>query len=481
MTNGNGVQRNGRSLHGQRNGTPPDDDINGTSAGGQRSPLSTSLWREEPASPRQLAYLRQLDVDTPDGLTRGQASDLIGQARQSQRRQTESVINGTASGQAQPLNPDLANETLGNRFAGLEQALTALTESLTNPDGTGRMVNGQVEEPSNEAPNGPIPDWLQEEDGQSPDDATQDVRVVSADPDADDDGVADKDEIQNVNIVSAAPDLDHDGREDKHETARAITNGTIHLEAQDESRQQVIHSTIERLQEPDSVAGQAAHRTLVVYTGQRNADLIQGAVGQHMATAVQEATTATANLVAQYQAQGMDDAAVLAAFQSGEAAVAIREALTAQGAATPISDTQLSAVADMVLLPRRRLTRTELVNVIGQQVAAGATNEQAIVQAVGSPVGFGGQTGNVRGVMAGARAMNLSPADLVRLAELLRDGLRETVQEELVGRGHQPAQVREFVSDMAALPSAMVLPQSTAVASTAVGVTAVSSQETQEG
>ncbi|MCZ7673906.1 MAG: hypothetical protein M5U34_45660 [Chloroflexi bacterium] len=198
--------------------------------------------------------------------------------------------------------------------------------------------------------------------------------------------------------------------------------------------------------------------------------MIQAAVNQHTATAVQEATTATADLVAQYQAQGMDDTAVLAAFQSGEAAAAVREAI-----ATPLSDEQLSAVADMVLLPQRRLTRTELVTVIGQEAAAGGTNEQAIAQAIGMPIGWGGQTGNVRGVLAGARAMNLSPAELARLAEMIQDGLRDVVQAELADRGHRPEMVRDFVSDMAALPGAMIVPQSTAV-----GPTAVSSQKPQE-
>jgi hypothetical protein len=176
----------------------------------------------------------------------------------------------------------------------------------------------------------------------------------------------------------------------------------------------------------------------------------------------------------------MEEADILTAFQSGEAATAIREALAVQAAPTPLSDSQLTAVADMVLLPQRRLTRTELVTIIGQQVVVGATNEQAVAQAVGSPIGFAGQTGNIRGVMAGAQAMNLSPADLARLAELIRDGLREIAQDDLIGRGHQPAQVREFVGELAALPNAMVLPQSTAVATTAVGPTAVNPQQTQE-
>jgi hypothetical protein len=289
---------------------------------------------------------------------------------------------------------------------------------------------------------------LREEGGQSPDDTG--IGVAG--------GNADEDEVQNVNIVSAAPDLDRGGREDKHGINEGTNSGAIRLESHDEARQQVIHTTIERLQEPDSLAGQSAYKTLVFFTGERNAGLIQGAVNQHTAAAVQETAATTAELVAQYRDQGMGDAAVLAAFQSGEATTAIREAI-----ATPLSDGQLSAVADMVLLPQRRLIRAELVTVIGQEAAAGAITEQAVVQAIGMPTGFGGQTGNVRGVMAGARAMNLSPAELSRMAEMIQDGLRDIVQTELTGRGYRPEMVRDFVGDMAALPGAIVVPQTTAV------------------
>lgn len=131
MTNGSGVQGNGSFPHNQRNGTPADDDINDTSTS-----LSASLWREEPATPRQLAYVRQLGADVPEELTRGQASDLINQSRQQQRQQTETAGNDAANGQSHPLNPDLAN-----RFASLEQALVTLTESLANPDQIGRITN----------------------------------------------------------------------------------------------------------------------------------------------------------------------------------------------------------------------------------------------------------------------------------------------------------------------------------------------------
>ena len=49
---------------------------------------------------------------------------------------------------------------------------------------------------------------------------------------------------------------------------------------------------------------------------------------------------------------------------------------------------------------------------------------------------------------------------------MIQDGLRQVVQDELAGRGHRPEVVRDFVSDMAALPAVMTVPQSTAAAST---------------
>ena len=130
---------------------------------------------------------------------------------------------------------------------------------------------------------------------------------------------------------------------------------------------------------------------------------------------------------------------------------------------TPLSDDQLSAVADMVLLPQRRLSRAELAYAIGQAgMAHEAATEQDVAVVVGSPTGFGGQTGNVRGVLAGAQTMNLSPAELARLAEMIQDGLRDRVQAELANRGYRPEMVRNFVSDVAALPGVLVVPQSTA-------------------
>jgi hypothetical protein len=416
--------RNGRSSQNPNGGTPLDE--------------RDAPWRREPATPRQLAYLDRLGIDAPDPVTRGEASDLISQARN--RPQEAGGRSSAAGGRAAASDSPV-------HFARLEQAIHALTQALTNPEAA-VSAHRQPEETEDD----PLPDWLRQ-----PGDVAEN-----------------ENRVQDVNVISVAPDLDRDGQEDKYEIPDPGTAGSIRLEPYQPSRRQMIHDTVARLAEPHSLAGQAAHRTLTTYAGPRNAGLLQEAVGQHTAAAVQEAAAATADVIARYREQGMGDADQLAAFQSGEAAAALRESLD-----TPLSDEQLAAVADMVMLPQRRLTRTELVAVIGEEVAAGASSERAVADALAMPIGFGGQTGNVRGVMAGARTMALTPAELARLAEMIQDGLRDEAQAELVGRGYQPGQVGAFVTDMAALPAAMVLPQTTSMAPKTGGPTAVNPPRTQ--
>jgi hypothetical protein len=483
-------------IGGQRNGAgardavydgdgEPVGNMSGNGRRHSRTPADEEAWRQKPATPRQLAYLRQLGVDIPGpstgsgtdlstgsgtdlstgsgpGLNRGQASDLIGQAQNPQGWQTETADNNPTNGYSQPQQPGTAGysqpvteQALVQRFAGLEQALAALTEALTNPDGSGRTVNRQTGEP---AVNGPIPDWLQEEGRQSSGEAAQDTRRANAAPasEEDKDSHIDRKSTRQGGGQNADPSASATPSGRPEDETGTTPTANIRLEPDQDFRRLAIQDTLARLEEPHSPAGQAAAQTLVIYIGQERAGLIGSAVSEHTAAPIQEAAEATANLTAQYRNQGLDDAGVLAAFQSGEAAAAIRQVLD-----TPLSEEQLSAVADMVLLPQRRLSQTELVTVIGQEVAAGATSEQAVVQALGSPVGFGGQTGNVRGVMAGAQAMNLSPAELARLAGMIQAGLREAVQAELAGRGYGPEVVQDFVSDMAALPNAIVIPQTT--------------------
>ena len=424
-------------------------------------------WRQEPATERQLTYLRQMGVEPEAALTRGQASDRINEARQAQQPQRQTAVSPNSrpgSRQFPRAAQEVPNQAWTNRFASLEQALASLTAALSQQAGNGRLTSEQVNHPANLAAHRAIPEWLREDDKPSPETAVQVIPLVKE---------------KTHSSTPKGEDYASSSVENSNPT------GTIRLEPYQPSRAQVIHNTLAQLAEPQSRAGQAAQKTLTVYTGETNARLIQTAVEQHSAAAVQEAVAATTHLVSQYRTQGMADADVLAAFQRGEAAAAIRETTAAQESATPLTDAQLSAVADMVLLPQRRVSRAELVSVIGREAAAGAADEQPVLHALGMgptviPAGFGGQTGNVRGVLAGAQAMNLSPADLTRLADMIQDGLRDVVQTELFDRGYQPEMVRNFVSDIAALPGAMIVPQSTAVPPSVIGETAVSPQQSEE-
>src|SRR5690606_8104745 len=158
---------------------------------------------------RQLAYLHQLGVTAPDDLSRGQASDLIAQAR----NQQQGVVAEDGQGQ-------VADRDLLHRFASLEQALHTLTQTLMNPETGSHISNRLTEETANES----VPDWLREE----------------VEPE-------EEEAVQDVNIVSAAPDLDRDGREDKYERPATEPFGGIHLEPFQASRRQVIHDTLDRL------------------------------------------------------------------------------------------------------------------------------------------------------------------------------------------------------------------------------------------
>lgn len=423
------------------------------------------LWREEPATSRQLAYLRQLGADAPAHLSRGEASDLI---NQSQRRPRQI---GTAHdpGTRPPATPDQA---LNQHLVSLEQAITSLTQALAQPSGVGAAANPST--PSTTAVNGPIPDWLREPDPAPARETSRPPLGPIRPPDiprfrplalpaagpaanhaaADPFAAAGTSDALPFLVETTPPDGVPDGT---GPAPNWLPPRTIRFEPHSAARQQVIGETLARLEEPEAAAGQAAYQTLVTYTGPDNAALIRQAVSQHSAPVVQDAAAATADLVAGYRNEGQSEAAILDNFQKGGAAASLRATSN-----TPLDDAQLSAVADMVLLPQRSLDRTELVTLIGQQAAAGATSEQAVAQALGTPVTFAGQTGTIRGVMAGIREMDLSPADLARLAALVQDGLREGAQAELAARGYRPELVRDFVSDMAALPGTLVVPQTTA-------------------
>jgi hypothetical protein len=401
-------------------------------------------WRSEPATAAQLGYLRQMGVEPSAGLSRGAASDLLAQRRTAQR--------ATTAGDDR-LPPELLH-----RFAHLEQALEALVEALRTPEtavaqqreewaggADERVRAGQsrirrrVSRAGDETVNGPLPEWLREEA------AVEDSTPIST-------AVGTPTEPQTSAGATSA--------------ALAYGRGQVRLEPLSPERRQTFDELVSRLAEPETPGGAAAYRMLRHDAGARNAALLQTAVAEQGATAVQETATAVAGLSARYEAAGMSDEAQLTAFQDGTALAALRAETE-----TPLTDDQVTAVADLVLRPQRYLPRAELAAVIGQEAATGAGDEQAVVAALGMPIGFGGQTGVVRGVLAGAQEMNLSPLELARLAEMIEEGVREQVLAELTRRGQRPEQACQLVTDLAALPGALVVPQSTGIRPTGGGAT----------
>lgn len=222
----------------------------------------------------------------------------------------------------------------------------------------------------------------------------------------------------------------------------------------------MLAQTVARLVSDNETLRQAAHGLIARFTGTENADLVATASQQHGAEAVQAAIATIGDLVDHYRSRGRDNAGVLTTFQSGEGIEAVRERLE-----TPLSDDQIKAVTDMLLLPRRQLSRRELARAIGKVAADpdADADEQAVATRLSLPVGFGSQTGSVRGVLTGAREMGLTAAEMGRLAQMIQDGLREAVLTELTARNQPEATARSFISDLSALPEAMVVPQSVRV------------------
>lgn len=294
---------------------------------------------------------------------------------------------------------------LQKQFAHLTEVLNTLTELLSSSE---TAISPQP--PSTQSMNGPIPTWLQTAD--------YDVPVQQDTP----------------------------------------NRGAIRFEPQPTARRQLIQDVVAGLTEPTSFGGQATYKTLAQYAGADNVQQIQAAVLQHQETAVQAVATAIANVSAQQTEQGMSDAVQLEAWQRGDALNTVREHQE-----TPLTDAQIRAVADMVLLPQRQLTHSELISAIGQVATQGATDEQPIAHELGMPVGFGTQTGNVRAVLAGTQQLQLGPGELTRLAQMVQQGLRAQVQAELLARGTAPIDAQTFINDLTALPSVMTVPQSTSI------------------
>ncbi|MGB1249619.1 MAG: hypothetical protein ACPG8W_03235 [Candidatus Promineifilaceae bacterium] len=230
----------------------------------------------------------------------------------------------------------------------------------------------------------------------------------------------------------------------------------VRLETTSPERIDAVNQTIQQLASGDLARTQAAHETVAQFAGDENASRLTSAVQRHSADAVQTAITATARLVDQYRHQGLDSSQILDVFQSGQATEDLRTVLE-----SPLSDSELATVADVTLLPRRRVSRANLVTTIAEQAQNVDANEQTVAASLGSPVGFGGQTGNVRGVLAGAKALRLSSADMQQLTELIDQDQNDAAHAVLTQRGIPTTQADMMLTDIAALPNVITLPQTT--------------------
>jgi hypothetical protein len=246
----------------------------------------------------------------------------------------------------------------------------------------------------------------------------------------------------DVNVVSSSPDLDGDLRADR-------SQGQTTIQPQSGKWRASLAQTLGNLADPTSIVGQQSHQNLVAYTGQQNADTMQQAVTQHGGEAVQAATEATADVVAGYQSAGMDGTAIVSAFRKGDGYGQVRSRIEGD---TPLSDSQLTAVADMVMLPRSEVSPAQLDQTIAAAVGSGGSDKD-VAAALGAATHFGNHTGAIRGTIQGAQEMGLSQAETTQVLTALRAGLATEVRHRLADTGASPTTIKTFISDASMLPS----------------------------
>ena len=413
----------GRSLRSGTDQPQAPDTLDYLRTGSSMSGFGSRPWLAMRLSPSLRTAYDQIGGTTGDSghpLTGSRSED--GSPVSNGTLRTSNGVRRTASTTNSELQAGI-DPTLLTRFDSLEQALVNLTAALAAGPGNGNSVGSQPPESNSE----------------------QQTPTI----------------VQDVNVVAVAPDLDRDGQDDRNairpNTTNTTTTPAIQFEPQTPQRTAQIQTLLRDLAQPNSLGAQQARQTLTTFAGDTNTATLSQAVGQHSAETVTAASEGIEALVERYRGQGVIDADILTAFQSGEATTALRAQIP-----TPLNGTQLAAVADMVLLPQRQVSRSELVLAIQSQTAEETPSAQGIAQTLGSPVGFGGQTGTVRGVLAGSQAFNLSPAEIQQIAHLIQQGLREQAVAILQARGQSEAAASTFVADVAALPEAITLPQTTA-------------------
>jgi hypothetical protein len=267
--------------------------------------------------------------------------------------------------------------------------------------------------------------------------------------------------------ASAARDVDQDGIPDWERAApasNAVTpapTDTIQINIPTETQQTTLMRAIAGLEEPNSPAGQAVQQLLTHIAGPNNAHTITTAVAEHSVSSVQAAASATMQVISQAQAEGKTPQAILSAFQSGDALTAVRDTAAAAGSPLSLSNDHLYALADAAMLPQRQLDLGGLLTAMNETIQAGGGDDRALADHLHAPTHFGPLTGTVRQVMSGMQQMQLSPADVAHIAAQIQAGQGTQTRQDLLGRGHAPAQVDSFINNVSSLPPTISVVQST--------------------
>ncbi len=282
--------------------------------------------------------------------------------------------------------------------------------------------------------------------------------------------------IQDVHIVSASPDLDQDGIPDRENAISAPDTAvapapvdTIQINTPTDTQQTTLMQAIAGLEDPNSAVGLSIQQLLTNVAGPDNAHTIATAVAEHSVNDVQTAINATMQVISQAQAEGQTPEAILNTFQSGDALTAVRETAATAGTPLTLSNNQLHALADTTLLPQRQLDVSGLLAAMQATIQAGGGNDRALADHLNAPTHFGPLTGTIRTVMTGMEQMQLSATDAARIATQIQSGQGTQTRQELVGRGHAPAQVDRFINSVSSLPPTIAVPQTTTPATGASG------------
>jgi len=233
----------------------------------------------------------------------------------------------------------------------------------------------------------------------------------------------------------------------------------IHLALLTANRQAGLASLAANL---DGPAATQTQRVLVDVVGPERAEALQTAVSDHGAAAVQAAIDAVVAQVAAAQAKGQSAQEIMASFRDGSAMPD-----------SPLTTGQLTAVADLVLQPRRAMSQADLVGAMAANLAAGGRSDADLAATIGNPSHFGPQTGAIRAVLEGIERLQLTAQDLERIAARLQSG--QAIAPYLTRQGYTATQAQAFSRDLDGLEGGLSIPQTTAVSPTAPQPTAPTS------